>query len=200
MATAETVWEWRTFGGGCEEAERQIRTYPLQLAPRRATHIVCDMSAADVRLADGEIIVRVPRPGTGPLEQWKTAIHTPLPIDDVTVRRIFGYLDLRPPTTTRESYTLHQFLNEIIEPHHALTSVQVGQIRHVGTMRGCTVDIAELTVNGMPCKTLGIEGDDPSAINATLAELGLAGRPNTNIVTALKQQLAGTANPRTREP
>jgi hypothetical protein len=59
-------------------------------------------------------------------------------------------------------------------------------------MRGCTVDIAELTINGMPSKTLGVEGEDPSAVNATLAELGLATRPNMNIVTALKQQLART--------
>lgn len=195
MTTADPVWEWRTFGGGCEEAERRLRTYPLEVTPRRATHIVCDMCGADVRLADGELDVRVPRQVAGPLEQWKTVIHAPLPIDDTTVRRMFGYLELRPPTTARATYTLHQFINEIIAPHHALTSVQVGQIRHVGTMRGCTVDFAELTINGMPVKTFGIEGEDQSAVNATLAELGLTGRPNINIVTALKQQLAGTVNP-----
>ena len=150
------------------------------------------MSGTDVKLADGQLEVRVPRQLAGPLEQWRNVIHAPLPVDDVTVRRMFGYLDLRPPTTERTSYTLHQFLNEIVAPQHALTSVQVGQIRHVCAMRGCTVDIAEITINGMPSKTLGVEGEDPSAVNATLAELGLANRPNTNIVTALKQQLART--------
>ena len=194
MATASPVWEWRTFGGGCEEAERRLRAYPLATEPRRATHIVCDMSSADVRVADGELTVRVPRQVPGPLEQWRQVIHTPLPVDDVTVRRLFGYLDLRPPTTERASYSLHQFLDEIVAPEHALTTVQVGQIRHVCAMRGCTVDIAELTINGMPSRTLGVEGEDPSAVSATVAELGLAGRPNMNIVIALKQQLAGTAN------
>lgn len=195
MTTANPVWEWRTFGGGCEEAERRIRALPLEVAPRRATHILCDMSGADVRLLEGEIDVRVPRKVAGPLERWKTVIHASLPIDDVTVRQLFGYLDLRPPTTTRDSYTLDQFLSEIVTPHHALASVQVGQIRHEGTIRGCTVDIAELLIDGMPCKTLGVEGEDQAAVSATLDELGLTGRPTTNIVTALKQQLAGTPKP-----
>jgi exopolyphosphatase/guanosine-5'-triphosphate,3'-diphosphate pyrophosphatase len=194
MPSAKPVWEWRTFGGGFEQAEQQVRAYPLVTEPRRATHIICDMSGADVRVADGELDVRVPRQLHGSLEQWRQVVHTSMPVDDVTVRRLFGYLDLRPPTTERTSYTLHQFLNEIVAPQHALTGVQVGQIRHVCAMRGCTVDIADLTINGMPSRTLGVEGEDPSAVSATIAELGLAGRPNTNFVTALKQQLAGTAN------
>jgi hypothetical protein len=194
MSTTDPVWEWRTFGSGCEEAERRIRAYPLETSPRRATHIVCDMSGADVRLADGELVVRVLRQSTGVLEQWKMVLHTPLPVDDITVRRLFGYLDMRPPTTGRESYTLHQFLEEIVAPQHALTSVQVGQRRHTTAMLGCAVDFAELMMNERPWKTLGVEGEDQTAVTATLAELGLTGRPNINVVAALKQQLAGSAS------
>jgi len=193
MATADPVWEWRTFGGGFDEAERKIRAYPLSAGPSRATHIVSDLSGADVRLVDGELRIRVLRQTSGPLEQWKHVLRAPMPIDDVSVRRMFGYLDLRPPMTARETYTLHQFLNEIVLPAHSLTSVQVGQIRHVATIWGCNVDIAEVTCDGTPLKTLGIEGEDPSAVNALLVSFDLTGRPNLNIVAALKQQLAVTS-------
>jgi hypothetical protein len=190
MQTTSTVWEWRAFRSGFEDAERRIRALPIETIPRRATHLICDMSAADARVCDGMLSVRLLRHAVSPLEHWDTVIHAGFPVDELTVRRVFGYLDLRPPRTERDHYSQPQFMEEIVAPQHALSVVQVGGIHHVVSMRGCTVDAADLTINGMPGRSLLVEGEDQRALNAVLQDLGLADRASRDIVNALKEHVA----------
>jgi hypothetical protein len=91
------------------------------------------------------------------------------------------------PRVDREGYDFEQLVRELVVPNPCLHAVRVTKERHGFTINGCIVEIAELTLDGSPIRTVGVEMEDPAAVSETVALLGLDGFENVNYVRALKR-------------
>ncbi len=187
-------WEWRTFGTSFGDAETRIRTHPPQVQQSRETYIVCDHSDANAKVRnlqlDVKMLQEVNRDG---LERWLPTLKAPFPLDRRPIEALFAAWGLALPRLARETYSLDEFLSELVAPHAALRAVHVGKQRHGFTIDECIAEIAELTFDGAPLRTVAVEMPDPVRVMKTVVALGLARYENVNYVKALKRFLASRA-------
>jgi len=87
----------------------------------------------------------------------------------------------------RDTYTLAQYLDEIIKPHPQLSAVQVFKRRFAFTVNGCIAEVAHLLVNGAAIQTVAVELEDVDAVLEATKMLGLAAYENVNYLLAIKR-------------
>jgi len=187
-------WEWRTFGTTFGDAEKRIRERPALIQQSRETYVVCNGSDTNAKVRnlqlDVKVLQEVNRDG---LERWLPTFKSPFPLDRRSLEVLFGAWGLALPRLTRESYSLDGFLSEIVAWHPSLTAVHVGKQRQGFTIDECIVEIAELTFDGAPLRTIAVEMPDAARVMDTVRSLGLSRYENVNYVKALKRFLASRA-------
>lgn len=184
-------WEWRAFGrdfGPAEALIQEYQEYPARVRTSGEAYIVCDTSSANTKIRDGLLDVKtLQETSADGLEQWRPALKVGFPIPVETLRAIFEIWKLDPVDLRRGAYSRDHFFSEIVEPHRALSIVKVRKEQHGFAIGGCIVEIANLTFDGAPTRTLGIEADDPDYVRSTLHALCLSPHDNVNYVEALKR-------------
>jgi exopolyphosphatase/guanosine-5'-triphosphate,3'-diphosphate pyrophosphatase len=79
----------------------------------------------------------------------------------------------------------------VVKAPFPLTAVAVTKTRYGSAIDGCTVEIADLTFNGAPIRTVAVETADPGSVWRTVQSLGLSAYDNVNYVKALERFLTG---------
>ncbi|MGE5245117.1 MAG: hypothetical protein ACM3SQ_12885 [Betaproteobacteria bacterium] len=194
MNTVLPRWEWRTFRTTFGDAEARIRAHPGQVTTSREIHIVADGTNASTRIHGQQLeIDELQETNRETLERWRPVINEPFPIGAATVRAAFRLWAIPPPALKRDTYSMDEFLDEIVSSQPSLRLVHVRSQRHTFTIDDCVVEIAELTFNGMPLRTIGVEMFDPARVTKTVRSLGLDRYENVSFVKSLRRFLAADA-------
>jgi hypothetical protein len=122
------------------------------------------------------------------LQQWNPRMKGsfPMPVETIT-REVFPAFGVEVPTFARQTYTLAQFLDEVIRPHPKLAPVHVFKRRFGFMVNECITEYAELLINGAAIQTVAVESVDLEAILEAKNRLGLNDFENVNYLRAIKR-------------
>lgn len=124
------------------------------------------------------------------LEQWYPALKLSFPVEAVRIsEEIFAALKATIPNLSRISYTMEQFLEEIIWPHPEVHQASVFKQRFHFLIEGCMVEINELLVNGAAIRSVAVEAADAEAVLQVRDLVGLRPYENVNYLKAIKRIL-----------
>jgi exopolyphosphatase/guanosine-5'-triphosphate,3'-diphosphate pyrophosphatase len=187
-----TRWEWRTFGHSFGAAEAAFATLtPGAIQESDELYLVgTDADTVKVRfeLLDVKTLREVDAVG---LERWEPVLKATIPIAAEDVGRVLDALRVERPTLERESYSLEQFLTEIVAPADGVCQVQVHKRRARYTVAGAQAELTDVVADGHETRTIAVESEDPALVRAAIEELGLTGYVNTAYprgITALLEE------------
>ncbi len=189
MSTIIARWEWRTFGRTFGEAEARIKAFPPDQVRKSAeVYVLSRPSPDNTKVRDGLLDIKTLRQVNGDgLEQWFPVMKAGFPLAPPVLDEIFRAWKTPLPELRREAYGCDELLRELVAPNPDLKTVAVNKERHGFTINGCIVEIADLTFDGRPTRTVAVEMADPAEVIRTVRELGLAGFENVNYLKALKR-------------
>jgi exopolyphosphatase / guanosine-5'-triphosphate,3'-diphosphate pyrophosphatase len=190
MATIVPRWEWRTFGSRFGIAETRFAALtPTGVQESDELYLLAG-AGDNVKIRDGLMDIKVLREvDLEGLERWEPVVKRGFPLTAADVTQVFAALDLASPPLERSTYTLDQFLDELVAPSEALRSVSVQKRRVRYTVSGCTSEVTEIRAEGKSTRSIAIESEDASAVIAAVASVGLAGYVNTNYHRGLRALL-----------
>jgi hypothetical protein len=184
-------YEFRAFAQNYGLVEDKIRSYSTCEKYRESREIYilsADNNENNTKIRDDRMDIKVLVKKEQGLEQWSPRMKGEFPMTVETIRdEVFPAFGVSVPQVKRSSYTLGQFLNEVIGPHRDLFVAQVFKCRFGFTVNGCVTEIAELLVNGAAIKTLAVESEDTAAVLQTKEMLGLREYENVNYLLAIKR-------------
>jgi exopolyphosphatase / guanosine-5'-triphosphate,3'-diphosphate pyrophosphatase len=183
-------WEWRTFGktpfGASEDLIRAKS--PAQVRKSGEVYILSSQSMNNTKVRDDLMDIKTLKAVNGDrLEQWNPILKAAFPLRPDVLPGIFTALGVPLPALPRDTYTLQQCLDDLIRPRPELRVVSVAKERHGFTVAGCIVEIAEVTFDGIPFRTVAVEQEDPARVIATVRELQLERFENINYLRAMKR-------------
>ncbi len=184
-------YEFRAFAQSLGIVEENIRRQSPMTQYRESLEIYImsagnDENNTKIRneLMDIKVLVRRDQG----LEQWNPRMKGRFPVTDQSIaEEIFPAFGVTTPTLQRDTYTLKEFLQEIIEPHPQVAAVNVFKQRYGFEIQGCTTEIAEVYINGARIKTACLESEDKNAVLAAVEDIGLDKFANVNYLLAIKR-------------
>jgi len=181
VTTIVPRWEWRAFGrsfGAAEDA--LVPIIPERTEEGDEIYLVAGMSA-NVKVRDDLMDVKVLREvDADGLERWEPVMKQGFPLAAKDVSEVLEALDVPAPKLTRATYTLDEFLNELIRPNDLARVVELHKRRKRFTVAGCMAELADVVADGRSTRTLAIESEDPAAVIAVVRGIGLDGFVNTS--------------------
>jgi exopolyphosphatase/guanosine-5'-triphosphate,3'-diphosphate pyrophosphatase len=186
MTATVTRWEWRTFGGHFGEVDAHFDTLPSSGPVESEELYFLSPTGENVKVRDGLLDIKVLREiDPVGLERWEPVAKSSFPLSTTDVAFAFEALRQPLPTLGRDSYTLDQFVAELIEPASMVRAVPVRKRRVRYTVHGCHGELSELEAAGRTTRTLAIETDDRAALWAAVTALGLREQVNTSFPEGL---------------
>jgi exopolyphosphatase/guanosine-5'-triphosphate,3'-diphosphate pyrophosphatase len=181
-------WEWRTFGERFGDADDVLGTIePSSVHDSEEVYLLSATSEASVKIRDGlmDIKQRLEVNDDG-LELWRPVMKADFPLSWDEVESVLAALNVAVPDRRRESYTLDEFVGEVVRPHPDLRAVDVRKRRARYVVDECMVEMTEIRTDGASTHTLAVEAVDPSIVSSTIARLGLDGFTNVSVPRGLK--------------
>ena len=185
-------WEWRTFGeGSFGEGEEMIRqSGEAKVRTSGESYILSRKSMNNTKVRDDLMDIKtLKQVNDDGLELWLPILKAGFPIPATTIAEVFEAFNVPMPKLEREEYTLVEYLSEVIGACDDLVVVAVEKKRHGYMVEGTIVEIAEVTFNGKPYRTVAIEHEDPALVYETVKKLKLDGFKNINYLRAMKQSV-----------
>jgi exopolyphosphatase/guanosine-5'-triphosphate,3'-diphosphate pyrophosphatase len=181
MAVIIPRWEWRVFGTDFGVAEDALAA--LTPGPVQDGNELYLLSGADgnVKVRDDLLDIKLLREvDADGLERWEPVMKRGFPLSAAVVPRVFDALGVVPPVLTRDTYSIGQFLTELVEPSGVVRTVKVHKRRVRYILGGCMAEIVDLEVGGRSTRTIAVESEDASAVLAAVRGVDLAGYGNTS--------------------
>lgn len=184
-------WEWRTFGDELTDGIQAIQQYPQgKVRESSEIYILSEKSNDNTKirdmLMDIKTLLRVNQDG---LEQWTPIMKAGFPIHITDLAVVYKAFNIPMPYFQKDEYTYEEYLNELIKPAPELHIVDVFKKRYGYTIDDCIVEIAEVTFNGKPIKTIAVEHANPELVISTVKKLGLDHYENVNYIKAMKRSI-----------
>ncbi len=182
-------WEWRTFGDSFGEAEDKIKANEMKTEKRSAeVYILSTESMQNTKIRDGLMDIKVlQNVNEDGLEQWRPVFKEAFPLKKEQIVEVFKFFQVDAPEFKKDVYSFDEFLEELIKPCDKLKAIDVTKVRHIYNINECIVEIAEVTGDGKPTRTVAVEQEDPKKVVETVEQLGLKGFENVNYIKALKR-------------
>jgi exopolyphosphatase / guanosine-5'-triphosphate,3'-diphosphate pyrophosphatase len=182
-------WEWRTFGSNFGDAEINVRKYPEgKTRESDEIYILSEVSMDNTKIRDGLMDIKtLQQINDDKLEQWMPIMKGKFPIKKDEVEKVFASFKVPLPDFKKDEYTFDEFINELINTQDKLKAVNVHKKRTGFTINNCIVEIAEVTVNNIPTRTIAVELEDPQAVIDTVKNLSLDQFENINYLKGLKK-------------
>jgi exopolyphosphatase / guanosine-5'-triphosphate,3'-diphosphate pyrophosphatase len=184
-------WEWRSFGDRFDVADGLLAT----LAPERERsgdelYFLSTHSDESVKVRDGLMDVKhILRVNDDGLELWTPVLKTGFPLHHDDLSTVFTTLGLTAPAPDQESCSLQRIVDELLPPHPDVRVVDVHKRRAHYAVDECTVELTELTADGMTTRTLSVESPDAAQVAAVVRRLGGADRRNVSVARGIKSML-----------
>ena len=189
----ETVarYELRAFANDFGIVEEAIRSC-ARLAHYRESLEVYIVSAGNdennTKVRGGLMDIKVLVDRYQGLEQWNPRMKGEFPLPRHAIRdAAFPAFGVAVPDLKRNEYSLKQYLDEVIGPHLDLAAVSVYKQRSGFDIDGCTVELANVTINGASMRTACLESTDPELVLETRTRLHFDGYENVNYLLAIKR-------------
>ncbi|MDH2413978.1 Ppx/GppA family phosphatase [Nocardioides sp. CER19] len=182
-------WEWRSFGEHLGESGTGLAELPVQqVVDSSELYLLATPGTDLVKVRDGLMDIKhLQRVGDGGLELWNPVLKAAFPLSATDVAAVAAAWGVEAPTTIGEQgLSLDGLLEHVVAPNPRLRAVEVRKHRQRYQLRGCLAEVTDVRTDHGATRTVAIESEDPAAVVATLAELGLAGRPNVNYGRGLK--------------
>ena len=181
MTTIVPRWEWRAFGRSFGAAEDAL----VPISPNRTEEgdeiYLFSGAGANVKVRDDLMDVKVLREvNADGLERWEPVMKQGFPLAATDVSQVLEALDVPAPQLTRATYTLDEFLNELIRPSDLARMVKVHKRRNRFTVAGCLAELADVVAEGRPTRTIAIESEVAASVIAAVRAVGLGGYTNTS--------------------
>jgi hypothetical protein len=182
-------WEWRTFGSNFGDAETNIRKYPEgKTRESDEIYILSEVSMDNTKIRDGLMDIKtLQQINDDKLEQWMPIMKGKFPIKKDEIEKVFVSFKVPTPEFKKDEYSFDEFINELIKSQEKLNAVNVHKKRTGFTINNCIVEIAEVTVNNIPTRTIAVELEDPKTVIDTVKSLGLDKFENINYLKGLKK-------------
>lgn len=184
-------YEFRTFAQNFGMVETKIRNLSKCEMIRESSEIYIVSATNDennTKIRDRKMDIKILVEKKQGLEQWNPRMKGEFPMKTELIKNeVFPAFGVAEPEFNRDEYTLKQYLDEIIIPHHQLAAVNVFKRRFAFTINGCITEIAHLLVNGAAIQTAAVELEDGDAIIKALDLLGLKEYDNVNYLLAIKR-------------
>ena len=187
----EPRWEWRTFGD-VTAAERRLATEQEdRVVESDETYLLSRSSDESVKIRDGVLDVkRLQRVNEQGAELWRPVLKAGFPLSHADVREAFDALAVATPSLERSSYTLEQFLDELVRPSRDLLAADVHKLRRRYRFTDGPAELTDLAAGGRSTRTAAVESEDASVVGRVISALGLGGTPNMSVPKGLKELLA----------
>ena len=190
MAAIVPRWEWRTFGSRFGAAEtRFAQRTPTGVQESDEVYLLSGITD-NVKIRDALIDIKVLREvDADGLERWEPIMKQAFPLARADLTHVFDSLHTAPLPLQRSSYTVAQFLDELVVPSGVVRPVKVHKRRVRYAVDGCTSEVTEITAGGKTTRSIAIESENASAVIAARASVGLSGYLNTSYPRGLRALL-----------
>jgi exopolyphosphatase/guanosine-5'-triphosphate,3'-diphosphate pyrophosphatase len=181
-------WEWRSFGDRFDAADEVLAGSTAErVQDSDEVYFLSLNSDASVKVRDGLMDVkRLLQVDDAGLELWTPVLKASFPVSADHAAAVLDSLGVTATALRLTSYTLDDFVGELVAPDPALRTVQVHKQRAHYLVDGCMVESTEITADGTTTHSLGIESPDPALVSATVGRLGAADRRNVCVARGLK--------------
>jgi exopolyphosphatase/guanosine-5'-triphosphate,3'-diphosphate pyrophosphatase len=180
-------WEWRTFGGDLEVAERVLGALePERVEESDEYYVLSANSDASTKLRGGLMdMKRLERVSDDGLELWRPVMKAEFPLSADEVRSLFAGLEVAAPALEQAEYSLAE-LRDLVVASTDLHIVGLHKHRVRYRVDDCMVELTDFRIEPNATRTVAIESPEPALVLATIRTLGLDGRRNTNVARGLK--------------
>ncbi len=170
-------FEFRIFGNNLGVYEEKIQ----ELSPKEMTRHMDSVYLLtpwkrknNVKIREGVMDIKNREQQKDGLQQWNPFLVGEFPLPAEVIKTVvFPALGVESPVFGRKSYTLDQFIKEVVTVDPDLAVAYVWKTRHAYTVGGCITEIAEIKVNGACIKTICIEAEDPEKVVKAKKMLGM---------------------------
>lgn len=181
-------WEWRTFGMDFGNSEELIKkTGNPKVRESEEIYILSSESNDNTKIRSELMDIKTPlRINDNGLEQWTVLMKAGFPIhinDLAIVYKAFGF---PLPYLDKDEYSYEEYLDSLIGENPKLLPVNVTKKRYGYLIDDAIVEIAEVTFNGQPIRTIAVEHTDPQLVLNTVKKLKLDSYTNINYIKAMK--------------
>ncbi len=185
-------WEWRAFDRRFVVAEpRYAALESTGVQESEEMYLLSGATGANVKvradLMDVKLLEGVDDHG---LQQWNPAMKAAFPLMVTELEQVFAALGTPLPQLDRKSYTLDQFLSELVLPA-GIRPVAVTKRRVRYTVEGCSSEVTDVVADGKPMRTIAIESEDAAAVEHAVGAMGLDGYANTDYTEGLTAAVEG---------
>jgi len=193
MTVITARWEWRAFGEDFGQAEAAIRATGEPFVRESAEVYVVSRRSGDNTKIRNQLmdIKRLRQVDAHGLEQWYPVTKSGFPLPREEVERVFAAWGLEPPELEQCDHTT--LIDELVAAHPDLRAVPVTKLRHGFLIDEAMVELADLTIDGSPIRTVCVEHADPERVWRVVGELGLQHRENVNYLRAIKRAVGWEA-------
>ena len=179
-------WEWRTFGSRFGIAETRFADLTPTGVQESDEVYLCRWRGDNVKIRDDLMDIKVLREIDA---RWARALGARDEGRLPPLARGRG-ADVRvpsaaPPDLAREAYTFRQFVDELVVPSGLLRAVEVHKRRVRYVVDGCTSEVSDVVVGGIPSRTIAIESEDAAAVLRAVASVALDGYLNMSYAVGL---------------
>jgi hypothetical protein len=184
-------YEFRTFAQNFGLVETRMRQFSncKMIRESAETYIVSATNDENnTKIRDDKMDIKELVEKKQGLERWNPRMKGEFPMSaEIIQSDVFPAFGVDRSEFKRDTYTLAQYLDEIIKPHPQLSAVQVFKRRFAFTVNGCIAEVAHLLVNGAAIQTVAVELEDVDAVLEATKMLGLAAYENVNYLLAIKR-------------
>jgi len=182
-------WEWRTFGESLGKADVTFADLkPIDVQESDEIYFLSPANNENVKVRDKLMDIKtLQQVNADGLEQWRPVMKGAFPLPAAEVSKVFDLLGAAPPSFTRTSYTLEQFIGELAEAGTRPRVVKVHKKRARYTVDGCMSEMTDVIADGKSTRTIALELEDPGHVIATVRKLGLDRFENVSYPRGLKQ-------------
>lgn len=184
-------YEFRVFAHDFGVVEETIRRQ-AQVARYRESLEVYIMSAGNdennTKVRGGLMDIKTLVSREQGLEQWQPRMKGEFPLPGPVIRdQVFPAFGVVAPDLKRDAYSLEWYLDEVIGPHPDLAAASVYKQRFGFDIDDCTVELANVYINGALTRTVCLESTDPDLVLETRTRLHLDDHENVNYLLAIKR-------------
>ena len=193
MAEIIPRWEWRAFAEGFGAVEERIMGLGEPFSRESSeTYIMSRRSGDNTKVRDELMDIKTLRQvNEQQLEQWFPLMKSGFPLPKGELDKVCASWKIDAPDIDAMAYD--DFIGKLVGEEADLQAVAVYKLRHGFKLRGAILELAEVSFDGKPFKTICVEHEDPELVWSVVEELGLADRENVNYLKAIKRSIGWEA-------
>ncbi len=162
---------------------------PATIHESAETFIVSKASGDSSRIRGGLLdIETIDETHEDGIQLWRSLLKSSFPLAAETLRAAHEAWGIWP-APRRDDVSLATLVDEIVADNERLHAAAITKRRSAYVLSDCFVELGELTIDGAPYRTVGVQHADPDRVRSLLDDLGLAGRENISDTLAVKRAL-----------